>query len=237
MSSVHNFKWWKVISKQRFSPSGHNLSYNIIWSSPPSPALCQFTHGVLRCARSHTRWEWAECCCGQTDTRVCPLCCCSPAQTETVRQRLMGWYILIHWHSVASKRIFLHYITNPCVLTHSAVCIRVTGGKIRHGVQRQETRRTPAQVQTRITVILTHTNTRNTLKCKLWGLLWCSIHTFTLKHFCSTHREAKFLKLFSAEGTSSFVTQTALAFHLKRGLPEPVKHVPLLLKGSREMHA
>lgn len=147
----------------------------------------------------------------------------------------MGWYILIHWHSVASKRIFLHYITNPLGLTHSAVCIRVTGGKIRHGVQCQETRRTPAQVQTRITVILTHTNTRNTLKCKLWGLLWCSIHTFTLKHFCSTHREAKFLKLFSAEGTSSFVTQTALAFHLKRGLPEPVKHVPLLLKDTREM--
>lgn len=131
----------------------YSLSYKIfIRSLPPSPELSQFTHGLLLCARSHTRWAWAGCCCGQTDTRACPLCCCSPAQTETVKQRLAYWYSNVYW---PQKVFVLHYITKyPRGLTHPAVSIRVTGCEIRHGVQRQETRRTPAQVLTRITVIL-----------------------------------------------------------------------------------
>lgn len=50
-----------------------------------------------------------------------------------------------------------------------------------------------------------------------------------------THREAELLKLFGAERPSPFITQTALAFCLKRGLPQPVEHVPLLLKDMGEM--
>ena len=51
-----------------------------------SAAGRRWTYVALRYEGSHTGWVWAECCSWQTDTRVCPLCCCSPEQTESGTQ-------------------------------------------------------------------------------------------------------------------------------------------------------
>lgn len=171
---------------------------------------------------------WALCCSWQTDTHVCPPCCCSPEQTESRKESEM-------LHCVTLNPFKIRIWTtdkqgSPCCRHQGSAWQNMTWCPRLRGQEAPSTNPDRGYCCSGGKRIKNDwsTNPNNITTRKV-------VEDNRIQYVVAadTHREAQFLELLSTERTPSLIAQTVLTFCLECCLPQAMKDVSLFLVSQR----